>query len=217
MKDPLIKISKFKSDERGFSFAIIFLLILPLLVFLMISSSQITRTKRTTNETLQQALSNAVNDAAHMVDKESQAMGEPRIDYERAYNCFMESLNYNLSLTDGSPGEESSISGDLTYWLLIYNGDDKYKGYKGGKVASYAYFTNENGYYENISNGITGFPHNIDISPNGFVSGSGVSTTIDSPSVVAIVTTNISSIIGKENNEKVTRWAMAKIIKKGKQ
>lgn len=216
MKDLVIKLNEIKNDEDGFAFTIVFLLILPLMLFLIISSPQITRTERATNETLQQALSNAVSDAAHMVDRESQSMGEPRIDYERAYNRFIESLDYNLTLLDGAPGEASSVKGDITYWLLIYNGDDKYKGYKGGKVASYAYYTNENGYSDLIiDNSITGFPQYIDISENGFAGGKGINVSIENPSVVAIITTNINPIT-QGKGEKVTRWAIAKIIEKNK-
>ncbi len=215
MKDLLIKLRKLNSDEGGFAFTIIFFLLLPVLIFLMVSSAEITRTERATNETLQQALSSAVNDATHMIDRESQAMGEPRIDYERAYNRFIESLEYNLTLLNGDPSEASSITGDITYWLLIYNGDDKYEGYKGGKVASYAYFTNENGSFrEEVNNSIIGFPHRLDISENGFIGGSGVNTTLESPSVIAIITTNINSVASEEKGEKVTRWALAKIVEK---
>ncbi len=227
MKDLLIKFKKLNNDEKGFVFTVIFLLLLPLLVFLMISSAEITRTERTTNKTLQQALSNAVKDAAHMVDEKSQAMGEPRIDYERAYNRFIESLSYNLNLlllNDNiggvpvieGPSDVSSIVGDIKYWLLIYNGDDKYKGYKDGKVASYAYFTNEGGYNEDINNSIIGFPKYLDISKDGFVNESDISITLKSPSVVAVITTNINSVVSDKDGKEVTRWALAKIVERDK-
>lgn len=214
MKDLAIRLRDIKNDEDGFAITIVFLLILPLMLFFTISSFEITRTERATNETLQQALSNAVNDAAHMIDRESQAMGEPRIDHERAYSQFKESLEHNLTLTDGMAGEASSVKGNITYWLLIYNGDDKYSGYKGGKVASYAYYTNENG-HDNlvIDNSITGFPQSLDISKNGFVEHEGIIASIESPSVVAIIRTNINPA-SQQRGEEVTRWAMAKVIKK---
>ena len=224
MKGLLIEFKKMSGNESGFAFTVMFLLLIPVLVFLMISSTEIARTERATNETLQQALSNAVKDAAHMVDEESQAMGEPKIDYEKAYNRFVESLSYNLLLLnndyDGSlniegPSDVSSITGNLKYWLLIYNGDDKYKGYKDGKVVSYAYFTNENDYYEFIiDESETGFPKQLYVTQDGFSDESGISITLKSPSVIAVITTNINPVVSDKEGKKVTRWALARVVQK---
>ena len=153
-----------------------------------------------------------------MVDKESQAMGEPRIDYERAFNTFKEILGDNLLLVDfNTPSEHSSIKGDITYWFLVYNGDDIFKGYDDGKLASYAYFTNENGYDDYlIDNNILGFPRELYISHHGFIKDSNnIFTKLNTPSVTAIIKTRVNEInkIRDEDNY-VIRWAKAEIIMK---
>lgn len=214
------QVFRFIKNEKGFAYTAMFLFLLPLILFLSISSTEIKRAERATNETLQQALSHAVNNAAHMVDKESQAMGQPHIDYERAFKTFADTLSYNLTLIDyqtagDTADDASSITKDVTYWLLIYNGDDNFKGYKGGKVASYAYYTNEKGYDECfVDDSVIGFPKDIDISDSGFVkTDRSIQTAIERPSVIGIIQTNVKSITGKKG-EDVSRWAKAEIIVK---
>lgn len=212
MRELICKYKVIKNDDRGFAFTTLFFLLLPFLLAIILNGPQITRTKRVVNETLQEAISYAVVDAAHMVNEESQALGNPLIDYEKAYERFMDSLEHNLSLNKSKPTEISSLEGDLTYWLLIYNGKS-FQGHKGGKVSSYAYYTNESGELRLITDElINGFPKVVNISEDGFVGEAGIKVSMDSPSVVAIVRTNIHSIMGK--GEKVTRWSMGKIVKR---
>lgn len=210
MKDQIIR---FINDETGAIGTIIILILIPIFVFILISAPSLVRYQRETNTVLQNAVDYAVKDAALIVDKESQAFGEPRIDYQRAKDTFIETLRNNIK----AYAEEGNSFEDIEYSLLIYNGDDKYKGYDGGKVASYAFFTNDDSY---ITNDITGFPKKLGITEKGITDNlyqTDIKVKIDKPTVLAVVRGKIVPIIddedrsGETEDVYVTRWALGEI------
>ena len=212
---------KFINDERGLLGSMMILIMIPILVFLLMSTPSLVRYQRATNTVLQNAIDYAVKDAALMIDEESQAFGEPRIDYKKAKESFLETLTYNLN----AYSEEGSSFEDIEYSLLIYNGDDKYKGYGGGKVASYAFFTNNDSH---ITNSIKGFPIELGIIEDGITDNlyeTDIRVEIDNPSVLAVVKGRIVKMIENNNEDEVertneiyvTRWSLGEIrVNEGK-
>ncbi|WP_459195609.1 hypothetical protein [Wukongibacter baidiensis] len=212
MRDQITKLIK---EEEGAIGSIIILILIPILVYILISAPNLARYQRATNTVLQNAVDYAVKDAATMVDEESQALGEPRIDYAKAKERFLESLAYNIN----AYSEEGSSFEDVEYSLLIYNGDDKYKGYDGGKIASYAFFTKDDSV---ITNSIDGFPVKLGITEDGITDKlyeTDINVSVDRPFVLAVVKARIVSILDKKSNNEgndkegvyVTRWSLGEI------
>lgn len=209
MKGQIIK--KFINDEEGL-INILFLIILPILIFVFLSAPTLGRYQRSTNTVLQNAIDYSVKDAAAMIDKESQAFGEPRIDYLRAKERFLDTLEYNINAYE----EEGCAFEDIEYSLLIYNGDNKYEGYDGGKISSYAFFNNNEEY---ITDSINGFPIKLGITEDGITDDLGdtdIEISADRPFVLAVVRARIVPIVENEEDEDkeseyVTRWALGEI------
>lgn len=210
----------FIKNQEGSAYSIVFLAILPLLLFLLISNSEISRIKRVTSTTLENSVEIAVKDATMMVDPESQAYGEPRIVHKKAIERFKKNLQKDLRLnSDLSPTVHSSVE-EVKYWVVIYNGDGKYKGYKvannpDNEVYSYAYYTNENSFetVELDNTSIQGFPLTVGITNDGFstyITENVLPVNITHPGIVAIVKVKIKPVMAKEG-EYATRWAYGRI------
>ncbi len=206
------------SDENGAALTVFLLLLIPFLILMMISRTEINNILSETDTTLQNAVSVSTKQAAMMVDIESQSKGDPRISYEKSIAEFKKQLKYSLALDDNFSGLDYSSVNEVKYWVLIYNGDTLFSGYNNeNKVSSYAYYNNQNGIEEEyITNTITGFPKDLWIADDGIkdseVSNS-VKVTLKAPCVLAVVRGEIKPIM-TNNAQNVTRWALAKIVKK---
>lgn len=169
------------------------------------------------DDTLQKAVTESTKNAAMMVDKGSQAKGDPHIAYENSINEFNNDLKYELGLDSSLNGNQDTSIKSLKYWVIIYNGDNKYNGYdSNNKVESYAYYTFDNGENVYISNDITGFPKTLYITDNGIMDSPGANSikiTVNNPGVIAVVQANVNPVLTNSTNA-VTRWAFAKIVKK---
>lgn len=210
-------ITKLKNDNNGFALTITILILIPLLIFLKISSLELTREQRAVHVTLQNAIDIAVNEAANMVDEVSQAYGQPLIDYQRAHQQFKNSLYYNImALESGQLEEGSSFIEDVTYWLLIYNGTDKFSNMTKGNLASSVFFTNEGGTeFVSTTNEVKDFPKTIAITEYGISdtpAGEEIQVTLTNPSIVGVVRVTIKPVT-EQAPQIVTRWALGEIVK----
>lgn len=210
---------KLLNDNSGLVISMFLLMLIPLSLILIVSLNEISNTSRVADKTVNYAVANAVKSAAMMVDPQSQAQGNPRIAYERAYNAFIENIKFNLMLDDeGEALSGSSVSGTINYWILIYNGDDHYKGYTNDyKVVSYAYYTTDGGTFNNPrleTPNITGMPKTIYVNENGLTDiEDGKKVILDEPGVIAVIQVEGKPIV-VNNSETITRWAYGKIVKK---
>lgn len=226
------RIFRLVGNRNGYISTALVLIMAPLLLFMIMSSNDVTRVRRVTNTTLSNAVAVAVKDSASMVNSECQAMGKILIDPDRALEQFKDSLLFNLNLTMISEGDiRSSVRDDLKYWLLVYNGEG-HELSNGETVRAFTMFTNTSGWvsdeedeagigvgvgtetsYNNDS--ITGFPYTIRIDELGiFDDGNrGIKVTLEEPSVVAVVRANVTPLIGRDGVN-VSRWGYARVITK---
>lgn len=211
---------KLIKDTNGFAITMFLLMLIPLSLVLIISLSEIANTSRVADKTVNYAVANAVKSAAMMVDPESQAQGNPHIAYERAYEEFIKNIRYSLMLDEnGNAIANSSINGTVKYWVLIYNGDDMYKGYtEDYKVASYAYYTSEGGSFisplSEINDTITDMPKTIYVNNNGLTDiEEGKKVILNEPGIIAVIQAEGKPIVVNKN-ETITRWAYGKIVKR---
>lgn len=207
-------------DTKGVAITAFLLLLIPLSLLFTISLNETARFSRVADKTLNYAVIDAVKSAAMMVDPESQAQGNPHIAYERAYDEFINSLFYNLSLNsygEGNTGSSLSSAEGIKFWMLVYNGDDVYHGYtENFKVASYALYTNASGSLtEYITDTIVGFPRTLYVGEDGITENSenNKRVVLNEPGVLAVVQAKGRTVLA-EKEETVTRWAYGKIVKK---
>lgn len=211
--------SRFIRNTQGFAITLFLLILIPLCLAFIISSTEIANINRMANKTVNYAVTNAVKSAAMMVDPESQAHGKPHIAYTRAFDEFIKNIKYSLMLDDNGRGlSNSPVNDTVKYWLIIYNGDSEFKGYNDEyKVASYAYFTSEGGTFSSpyieIRDDITGFPFTKFVTDNGLSDVNGKKVTLDMPGVIAVIQVAAEPII-LDKPEIITRWACGKLVKR---
>ena len=141
------KIKKFHKDTLGGALTVVFLVLLPIFVFGIISNIEIDYLNSITEETLERALIEATKASAAMVDPKSNSQADPRIAYNKARTEFIEILHTNLGLKD----QLTIVKNDVKYWLIVYNGDTKYGDFDDYRVAPYYYCTNESGtFFEEV-------------------------------------------------------------------
>lgn len=213
------KALKLYRDEGGFSYSIFFLLIAPLIILIVVHSADSGRIQRTSHQSFQTAIDGALRDATLGVDDHLRAFGVLRLDHEKARNHFQESLGYNLAMINLEESETSSVE-NVEYWIMIYNGDigpTQFQGLEAGTVVPYAmYYYNNGTVTSDIVNTDVPFPNSVGIDENlGFVSpgDASITTTIEKPSVVAIVKADIKTIDTNEVST-ITRWAIGEIFDK---
>lgn len=203
-------------DENGFVYTIMILILLPLLVLLVTSNAEIARVNRSINRMLQTSLDNAVHIAAHMVDEQSQAFANPKIDNIAAIEKFSDVFFSNMSLLETGENQEGSTFENTSIWVLVYNGDDMFTGVGQSEVLpSVLYIHSEGHTTKHINNAHTGFPTTVYVGESGITltpQAGGRVVEITSPTVVAVVNTYITSVTGTADPQPVTRWSIARIV-----
>lgn len=229
MKNHILKLKKLLKDERGATITVLMLVILPMLIIGLVSLTENTNILRGSNTTLQNAVTVISRHSAMMINAESQAKGDPLIAHKKAYDLFLNELNYTL----GADIEGTTLE-NIKYWMLIYNGRYTYKGYSFGdetftsgegdnpydivdeleEVKSFAYYSNVDS--NEITDDHIDFPRTFYVSDSGIldyeVEGS-VKVTLKHPGVLLVLNADINPLIVNQK-ENVTRWAYATIIKK---
>lgn len=206
------------SDSRGAAFTVFVLfLLIPLSILMIVSSAEISQSINVSDETLQKAVTSAAKGSAMMVCPKSQAVGEPLIAHSKAHEEFLNLLTLNLGLTsEGEYVRHTGAESPLYYWFLVYNGETEQEGQEGYEIKPMAIYTNRvpGGYFEAFDSIST---NSFGITDNGFAEhadDSNIRVTLDRPGVIAIVQANIGPIF-KNEGKSATRWAAAKLVKRG--
>lgn len=179
-------------DQRGAAITILVLLLIPFLLVGIFATTDFSKTVHDYDVNLQVGVSEAVRNAAFMVNKNSLALGKPTINPTEAHKAFEKIL---FSRTP-----ESQIE---NYTFVVYNGYGK-----GGK--SYTY---RKGSINPIENNIGEENDAVfSITTNNVFYGTGEnSVTLKEPGCIAVVELKASGFIEKEK-ESGYRWAASTII-----
>lgn len=200
---------KLKNDRRGVAL-VFFLVLVPLLLAVMIYAVNYIQATTESDIDVQRGLEQAVKAATAMVTQESQAVGRPKINTERAHAAFKVVLAANLGLDANTlqPLEGSAMKGVPNYVLVVYNGSDEFPGAL--KARKYRYW---NGVLTETDLAASGFPYKFGVTSTDVLPGGGgvYNVTLDMPGTVAVVNTSVRKILGRDAISPV-RYAAAKIV-----
>lgn len=225
MRDHMLK--KLLDDEKGAVISVFLLVLIPMFIIGVIGLTENTNIMRSSDSTLQNAVTVASRHSAMMIDSDSQAKGDPLIDHKKAYNNLVNELNYILGLDSGLRATVDPSS--VKWWMLVYNGDNTYKSMEfssagdsmhevdkaySENVMPYAFYASDGS--EVVTETITGFPYTLYVSNEGILDSEtrdSVKVTLKEPGVLLVVNANINSLM-VDNPENATRWAYAKVSKR---
>lgn len=230
-KKVIHKLKTFIYDTSGGVVSILFLILLPLLLFMSISRTEQTRILRATNVTLENAIEESARQAAMMVDPESQAKGNPLIAYNRAIPMLEEYLKTYLGLDDNFTSNGTTSINHISYQAVIYNGATELTGYEYEDYFNDYYEDNQVAYLVEVSSdggmnvientGETEFvPKTYYISDDygitEYPTSNSIKVTMDKPGILLWVKAHINPVIidSEKYQEVATRYAYAKIVKR---
>lgn len=212
MKGCLLEIRKTLEDERGFYGVIFTLVAVPVLLAALVSASGMFSSVYTSDVDAQEALAFAVKAAAMQVLPAAQAAGDRHISSAGAHGAFRAALAANMGLDPSNlqPLAGSPYASAPKYWLVVYNGDDRYASQ--GALGARLYQFNGSAVTESAFP-YAGFPARFAISDSGIVSGSGGTRTVklDTQGAVALVEVSARRVLGTDPIT-LRRWAAARVV-----
>ena len=194
-------------DNKGGVVAIFLLITLPLFIILLIVMPDLARFHEGVNAQLKNAVIHATRTSASAVDKRSQAVGDPKIDPDRAHEFFVRVLKDTLGLDENLESLDASrTEGQARYYFVVFNGPNDY-------VPSGKYFIFDG---NELNSGEINFTDSqqtfyIQDEQISLVSGE-IEVVLTRPGTVSVVTIGSKPIY--RNREEATRWAAARIEKK---
>lgn len=185
-------------DEHGVGYLIVFLCILPLLVVGAFWMSNITKTVYEYDAQLHIGASEAVRNAAFMVQKDSMAVGKPILNHERSYDAFLEILRNRLT--------DAEIQ---RYSFVVFN-----YGY-GDNSTAYFFVKEEDGSINNFNvEDLSGTEQEFFVSPSGIslINTDGSSkVTFKESGCIGMVEIKTEGLINNDKDSGL-RWAASTII-----
>ena len=206
-------LSRILKNQQGIGVVIVFLILVPLLFFMMVSSITNANLLQSSDMDIQEALVMAVKGAAEQVDVTSQAEGNPLIDPQKAHEVFRGILMENLGLDNNlEPITKKYLAKSIKYSTLIYNGNKNYTLFNVNN-------SNVNGTLNIEEKNYDGT--NIELKNDIYISGINIKDTSDpgsihikvkEPTIIAVMQIDCKDILRGENIT-ITRWAAAKVHK----
>jgi hypothetical protein len=192
-------------NQQGFAIILIFIILLPVLFFICISSFDMAQMVQSGDMDLQEGLVQAVKGAAGRVDAHSQATGAIQIIPDDAHASFRNMLVKNIGLDSVTLAPlTKSYSAAPSYCMLVYNGTTS------GALANEKYFFNGT----SVSSSAliaSGFPQSFVISGTDIIVGSGVgSITLEEPGVIGVISIAQKDLLNNSDRT-LSRWAAARI------
>jgi len=200
------------SDERGFYALLWVLIAAPLLLTALVSASGVYTSVYTADVDAQEALAFAVKAAAMQVLPAAQAAGDRHIYPPGAHAAFRAALAANMGLDPSSlqPLNGSPYASAPKYWLVVYNGSDKYSAQ--GALGARMYTFDGEAVTESAFP-YSGFPAYFAVSDSGVASGSGGTRTVklETQGAVALIEATAKRVLG-QGTITLKRWAAARVV-----
>ncbi|NSW83991.1 MAG: hypothetical protein HPY90_12100 [Syntrophothermus sp.] len=200
---------RFRDNEQGF-ISVLLLILIPLFIFSISATMNITNAVTAASVDLQEAVAVAAKAGAMQVDTTAQAKGLIRLRSDRAHDQFRKTLAGNLGLNETTlQPVGGQFAGTPKYWLLVYNGYSDYS--PDAMPARLYYFNGTTVTASDLSYG--GFPYTFSVSQSGITVGAGGAYTVEmtTPGVVAVVEIEATRLTG-EKQIIAQRWAAARVV-----
>ena len=192
-------------NQQCFAEVLIFIILLPVLFFICISSFDMTQMIQSGDMDLQEGLVQAVKGAAGRVDLYSQAIGAKQIIPDDAHASFRSMLVKNIGLDSVTLAPlTKSYSAAPSYCMLVYNGTTS------GAQANKKHFFNGTSVSQSALIA-SGFPKAFVISGTDIIVGSGTgSITLEETGVIAVINIAQKDLLNNSDRT-LSRWAAARI------
>lgn len=192
------------NNQQGFAVTLLFLIVLPVIFFALISTLEITNVIQAGDMDLQEGMVLAVKASAEQVDMGLHSQGIFQISPDRAANTYRKILACNMGLDESLSPLTEQYSSTPRYCLLVYNGTNA------GPTANKKYkfngtTTTSSGFIQ------TGFPQSFMINGLDVVVGAGDnSITLTEPGVIVVTEIDQKDLL-VDSSRTLTRWAAARI------
>lgn len=205
MKELIRRTRSILNNQQGFAIVLLFLILLPVIIFTCISAIEMTNVVQTGDMDLQEGIVLATKAAAERVNMPLHAQGIFQISPDEAESSYREVLARNIGLDENIlVPTTKAYSSAPKYCLLVYNGTST------GATANKKFNFNGTNTTSTVFSQ-TGFPKTFIINGLDIVVGSGKgSITLTEPGVIAVVEIDQKDLLA-ENDCTLTRWAAARI------